>query len=99
MNWTVENVPELKGYTVEWAEEGNFYLSRRNVLYHSENLQPPFKKIALIDAPFWKQAASISRLAQRLLRFQVTNVIPLENGDLFVTFDKSVGIIRNNKYQ
>ncbi len=99
MNWTVENVPELKGYTIEWAETGNYFLSRRNALYHSENLKPPFKKIAVIDAPFWKQAASSIRLAQRLLRFQVTNVIPLENGDLFITFDKSVGIIRNGKHQ
>ena len=33
MKWTVEEVPELKGYTVEWAEPGNFYLSRRNVLF------------------------------------------------------------------
>ena len=99
MDWTVENVPELKGYTVEWAEAGNFYLSRRNVLYHSENLKPPFKKIAVIEAPFWKQAASILRLAQRLLRFQVTNVVPLEGGDLFVTFDKSVGIVRGGKFK
>jgi len=99
MNWKVENVPELKGYTIEWAESGNFYLSRRNVLYRSENLKPPFKQIAVIDAPFWKQTASIFRLAQRLLRFQVTNVIPLENGELFVTFDKSVGLVKNGKYQ
>lgn len=95
----VENVPELRGYAIEWAEAGNFYLSRRNQIFHSENLKPPFKLIAAIDAPFWKQAASKSRLAQRLLRFMVTNVIPLANGDLFVTFDKSVGIVRNGKYQ
>lgn len=99
MDWTVENVPELKGYTIEWAEKGNFYLSRRNVLYHAESLTPPFRKIAVVDAPYWKEAASISRLAQRLLRFQVTNVVPLENGDLFVTFDKSVGIVRDGKFK
>lgn len=28
----------------------------------------------------------------------VTNVVPLNNGDLFVTFDKSVGIIHDGKY-
>ena len=99
MDWTVENVPELKGYTIEWAEAGNFYLSRRNTLYHAENLKPPFKPIAVIDAAFWKRAASFSRLAQRLLRFQVTNVVPLAGGDLFVTFDKSVGRVRNGKFQ
>lgn len=98
MNWTIEEVPELKHYTVEWAEPGNFYLSRRNVLFHTVNLKPPFKQIAVIDAPFWKQTLSNFRLAQRLLRFMVTNVIPLKNGDLFVTFDKTAGIVREGKF-
>ena len=99
MKWIVEPVPELKGYTVEWAEANNFYLSKQNRLFHSADLKPPFKQIAAIDAPFWKQAASNFRLAQRLLRFMVTNVIPLANGDLFVTFDKTVGIVKNGKFQ
>jgi hypothetical protein len=29
----------------------------------------------------------------------VTNVIPLDNGEIFVTFDKSVGVIRNGQYR
>jgi hypothetical protein len=99
MNWTVETVPELRGYAVEWAEANNFYLSRRNQIYHSTTLKPPFKLIATIDAPSWKTAASNFRLAQRVLRFMVTNVVPLSNGDLFVTFDKSVGVIKNGKYR
>ncbi len=98
MKWTVENVPELRGYAVEWAGPNNFYLSRRNELFHSENLKPPFKLIATIDAPFWKTWASKFRLPQRVLRFMVTNIVPLNNGDLFVTFDKSVGIVRGGKY-
>ena len=48
MKWVVESVPALKGYTVEWAEKGNFYLSLRNEIYHSENLTPPFKKVAAV---------------------------------------------------
>ena len=99
MNWKIEEIPELKGYTIEWAEAENFYLSRRNILFHSKNLKPPFDKVVTIDAPSWKQLASNFRLAQRLLRFQVTNVIPLANNDLFVTFDKTVGIVRKGKYQ
>jgi len=66
MEWKIEHVPELSGYAVEWAETGNFYLSRRNQLFHSTILKPPFKQIALIDAPFWKTAASNFRLAQRV---------------------------------
>lgn len=99
MNWKVEEIPELKGYTVEWAEPDNFWLSRRNILFHSKNLQPPFERFAAIDAPSWKTLAANFRLAQRLLRFQVTNVIPLKSGDLFVTFDKTAGIVRQGKYQ
>lgn len=99
MEWITQEVPELKGYTVEWAEEGNYYLSRRNLLYSSADLKPPFKQIASIHAPAWKALAANSRLGQRLLRFMVTNVSPLNNGDLFVTFDKSVGIIRSGQYR
>lgn len=99
MRWTIEEIPELEGFTVEWAEPENFYLSRCNLLFQTSSLKPPFKQIAVIDAPFWKRAASSFRLAQRFLRFQVTNVIPLANDDIFVTFDKSVGIIRNGKFQ
>ena len=99
MKWTVEAVPELRGYTVEWAEPGNFYLSRRSDLFHATALKPPFERIGTADAPAWKSAASRVRLAQRLLRFAVTNVILLNNGDLFVAFDKSVGVVRGGKYQ
>jgi hypothetical protein len=99
MNWRTEEIPELRGYTVEWAEPGNYYLSRRNVVYRSTDLKPPFKKVATISARWWKQAASSFRLAQRLLRFMVTNVVPLANGDLFVTFDKSVGVVRDGVYK
>ena len=99
MNWTVQEIPNLRGYTVEWAESGNYFLSRRNVIYRSTNLNPPFEKLAIATASSWKQLASNFRLAQRLLRFMVTNVVPLKNGEVFVTFDKFVGIIRNGKYQ
>jgi hypothetical protein len=99
MKWTVENIPELSGYTIEYAAPQNFYLSRQNRLFHSTNLKPPFKEIAVIDAPSWKQIFSKFRPFQRLLRFSVSNVIPLANGDLFVTFDKSVGIVREGKFQ
>jgi hypothetical protein len=99
MNWTVQEIPDLRGYTVEWAEPGNYFLSRRNVIYRSTDLKPPFEKFATISAPSWKQLASSFRLAQRLLRFMVTNVVPLKDDDIFVTFDKSVGSIRDGRYQ
>jgi hypothetical protein len=99
MNWTIEEIPELRGYCVEWAEPGRFFLSRRNVIYKSSDLTPPFEPVATIDARLWKIVASRSRLAQRLLRFMVMNVVPLDDGSLFVTFDKSVGMVRDGKYK
>ena len=99
--WKVEEVKELRGFTVEWAEDGNYILSRRNTLFH--RIAPPhtqsIRKLATIDAPLWKTYASRFRLAQRLLRFMVTNVVPLANGDIFITFDKTAGLIRGGKYQ
>lgn len=98
MTWAVEKVPGLEGYSIEWAEPGNYYLSRRNILFHSTDLEQPFREIGRVDAPAWKAAASTFRLAQRLLRFFYYNVIPLPNGDIFVTFDKSVGVFRQGRF-
>ncbi|MBK8811512.1 MAG: hypothetical protein IPN69_12370 [Acidobacteria bacterium] len=98
MIWNVERVPDLDGYTVEWAERGNYLLSRRNAIYRSADLQPPFELVAAIDAPGWKSLATVLRPVQRLLRFSVTNVLPVGNGELFVTFDKAIGVIRAGKY-
>ncbi len=98
MTWKVEKVPELTGYVVEWAAPGSYYLSRRNRLFHSTDLKPPFREIGAVAAPGWKQMAANFRLGQRLLRFMVNCVIPLANGDLFVSFDKTVGIMREGRW-
>ncbi len=94
----IEIVPELRGYQIEWAEPGNYYLSRRNVLYHSADLKQPFSEIGRVAVPSWKALAANFRLAQRLFRFFFYNVIPLANGEIFVTFDKTVGVFRGSKY-
>lgn len=99
MEWRVEELPHLKGYTIEWAEDGDYVLSSRNKLFRSNSLQKPFEPLATISAPSWKATASNFRLAQRLLRFMVMNVVKLGNGDLFVTFDKSVGLVSGGKYR
>jgi hypothetical protein len=99
MKWNVSEIPKLKGYCIEWAEQGNYILSKRNRLYHAESLGGPLTFIAEIDAPLYKKFASRFRLGQRLLRFMVTNVIPLRDGGIFVSFDKSVGIVRDGVYR
>ena len=97
MEWRVEEIPELRGYTIEWAEDRDYILSKRNRLFRSTSLQKPFEPLAVIDAPSWKAVVGKVRLAQRLLRFLVTNVVKLNNGEIFVTFDKSVGTIRDRQ--
>ncbi len=99
MDWKVEQIPELSGYTVEWAEPGNYYLSRHNRIYRSTSLTPPFKEIGRVDAPIWRSLAANFRLGQRLLRFLAYNVIALSNDEVFVTFDKAVGVIKDGKYR
>lgn len=98
MTRSVATVPELHGYQIEWAEPGNYYLSRRNVLFHSSDLKAPFTEVGRVVVPSWKVAAANFRLAQRLFRFFFYNVIPLANGEIFVTFDKTVGVLRDGKY-
>lgn len=98
MTWTVREVEAWRGFAVEWAERGRFYLSRRHVLYHAATVAAPPTRVAVIDAPRWKALASHSRLAQRLLRFMVTNVAPLPGGDLLVAFDRTVGLVRQGHF-
>ncbi|HEX6280342.1 MAG TPA: hypothetical protein VFZ49_10070, partial [Pyrinomonadaceae bacterium] len=97
MNWKIVEIPELRGYVVEWAEPGNYLLSRRNSLFRSADLQPPFEHPADFPAPSWRSTLARARLAQRLLRFSVNVVLPLSNGDTFVSFDKSIGVLRNGR--
>ncbi len=98
MTLSIEEVSDLRGYTMEWADHSHHYLSKRNVIYHSSDLVPPFKPVASITSPVWRRMASRSRLAQRMLRFMVTNVLALTNGDLFVTFDNTVGVISKGTF-
>ncbi len=99
VNWRAEEIKELAGYTVEWAEPGLFYLSKRNVLYRTADLTQPFVKIGEVEASVVKGAASRLRLLQRLFRFMFTNVVPLEDGRVFVTFDKTAGIFEEGNYR
>jgi hypothetical protein len=81
--------------TVEWAEPGRFILSRRNELFESDTLRPPFRRLGAFPAPAWQRAASELRPAQRALRFMYWNVLPLRDGSIFLTFAKNIGIYRD----
>lgn len=97
--WQVVEQPELRGYTVEWAEPGYFILSRRNRLFETETLTPPFKPLAVFPARRWQALAARVRLAQRALRFTFYNVLRLPNDELFLTFGKSIGVYREGRYR
>ena len=97
MNWSVVEIPELRGYVVEWSEPGNYLLSRRNVVYRSGDLTLPFERIAEFPAPVWRKAVAVSRLGQRLIRFSCNVVMPMANGAIFVSFDREVGVIHDGR--
>lgn len=96
--WSAEEVPELRGLTVEWAEPGRLILSRRNDLFQTEGPGGPLRLLGSFPAPAWKALAARSRIAQRLLRFLFYNVLALDGGVLFVTFDKHAGIHANGRF-
>lgn len=95
MNWKVVEIPELKGYVVEWSEPGNYLLSRSNVIYRSPDLKPPFERIAEFPASLWRKIAAVSRLGQRLIRFSSNVVMPVGGNEIFVSFDREIGVIRD----
>ena len=77
MGWSVVEIPELRGYVVEWSEPGNYLLSRRNVVYRSSDLKVPFERIAEFPTSIWRKAVALSRLGQRLIRFSCNVVMPM----------------------
>lgn len=60
---------------------------------------PALEPVVQVAAPAWKRLVSSVRPVQRLLRHMVYNVVKLANGDLFITFAKSVGVARRGKYR
>ena len=96
--WSVSEVPVLRGLTLEWADVDSFVFSWGNRLYSSTTLGPPFKGLGEIPIPSWKKLAALFRPGQRLLRQFVYNIIRLHDGSLFITFDKTVGILKNGKF-
>jgi hypothetical protein len=96
--WRVEEIPELKGFVIEWAEAGNYILSRRNQFFHTPDISQKPKLIGEFESPFWRELIAASRLGQRLLRFSANCVIPVSTGEFFVSFDRSIGILRDGKF-
>ena len=98
MKWLVNEVPELRGYAIEWVEPGRVILSRMNRLYQAETPAGKRQLIGEVKSSRLKRFAAIMRLGQRLGRFMVYNAVPLSDGTVFVTFDKQIGLISNGEY-
>ena len=97
-SWRLEEMSALHGFTIEWMEPAQIVLSKRNKIYVSRSLTGDVKYLIEIPAPQWKKKVSHFSLGQRLLRFSVYNVIKLDDGSLFVTFDREMGRIDDSGY-
>jgi hypothetical protein len=97
--WRVFAEPALHGYQVEWEAEGELLVSRRNRLFRTDSPGSPLASVAAFPASSWKAHASRLRPVQRLLRFLYYNVLKLPDGGLFASFDKSVGVLRNDRFE
>ena len=93
---SVEPIPSLSGFTVEWSDENGYILSRKNVLYSTKNPSDrgSFRRFAKVPTSKVQQTLAIPRLGQRLLRYMFYNVIRLpQQTCYFVTFRDRVGLI------
>lgn len=97
--WRAFPESSLDGYQVEWEEEGELLVSRRNQLFRTRSPDSPLTPIGAFPASHWKAQVSRLRPAQRLLRFLYYNVQKLPDGRLFASFDKSIGISGNGGFE
>jgi hypothetical protein len=91
--WELSDFLDLKGFAIEWLSPSVTLLSRRNRLYRAASVHDITEPFGSFPAPLWRRLVAQGRLGQRLLRFMYFNVLPLEDGSVFVTFDRQVGII------
>lgn len=92
-DWLVTEEPALRGYGIEWVEPGLFLLSRREILYASSDLRPPFRRLGAFPAPAWRRELARLRPAQRALRFTYHNVLRRPDGSYFLSFARSLGLL------
>jgi len=91
--------PQLKGYTLEWAEPERCVFSKRNRLYQAPTPLEPLEFLAVFPADPWFDRAARLRPLQRLLRHMFYNVVRLDDGSYFLTFNKSIGVLRGTRIE
>lgn len=99
-SWELRHHPHLDGYQIEWLGPEVAYFSQRNHLFRALSLAPGIEKehVGSFPAPFWKKMVSIARLGQRFLRFMFFVVLPMPDGSVFTSFDRSQGVFQNGSF-
>lgn len=96
--WHVSTEPSLLGYSVEWVDEEQYILARRNRLYRCVNLYGLLEPWIEFPCARHLQLAAQSRLLQRLLRAMFYNVLALPDGRYFLTFNQSMGLVAQGRF-
>src|SRR5579863_6057188 len=93
VSWRAAPIPELSGFTVEWAAPGDYILSRRHVLYQAHTLEPPFVELGQVPMASHLRAAVRLDPVRRALRLMFYNVVRVAPDRVFATFDSSVMLV------
>ena len=98
MKFSATPIPELNGYICEWAESNSYIFSLRNKLYLTDSISSPLEFIGSFPEPLAVRFFCRFSLIRRLLRKSFYNVIPLRNGTYFVSYDRQVGVIKDQEF-
>lgn len=97
--FSVRRIPSWDGLVPEWVEAGGTtWLSRGPRIFRADGIGAEPQPVAQVPLPAWKSALSANAYARRLLRLSCYNVMPLTDGRLFVSFDKSVLIFERSRW-
>lgn len=100
VNLVLEPLPAWDGFVPEWAAaDGGYWLSRGPSLYQAESLGAAPRLVIRFPLGGWKRVVSGVSLARRLLRLSFYAVVPRPDGSVFVSFDRSFGILRDGRVQ
>ncbi len=91
-------IPELKGYICEWAQGDRYIFSTYNRLYQTNSDFSEFKYIGEVPENTLNRLVFSFGILRRLFRRFFYNVIPLNDGGVFVSYGTQLGIIKNKKY-
>ncbi|NQT25739.1 hypothetical protein HQ585_10310 [candidate division KSB1 bacterium] len=89
----------FKGFTVHYVDsDGNAYLSRYNQIYL---INPEGRITYFASVPFTKPHHRLLKIsiAERLMRSNISHILPLKNGTVLVFFNHRIFIVSQNGVQ